>query len=579
MIRQEATRANGRGPLYAAFSIYCLFVLFLFAKRVPNPDISHDTLNYQYFAGQLAWSSLIGETPNSTFLPLGMNSGNPTVSLVNYLLSLVLGYRIGTVLSLLSIMLAGLITLKIVSRLAEITWRRIIVVLPLLFVNEGLFQISTYFNDNFFAAVGLGACVVILKLFESGAKKERWIWVSLGVLLGLQLWKLTNAFLIIPEVVLVLILIAKRWSQGRRSTAWHFSFLTVPIASILGLSYPSWMWIQSGNPFFPFYNSIFNSQYWDASSWSFPFGPQDLVQTLFYPLVSSFQPTLLGEVKDVFPDIRLNILFFLALLLLVVFKRRKLPLSQGQIVLAAMAFSGYALWVVLFGYSRYAIGLEFIFGALIGTLLLNLSPTSTVGLSISKSLQHLSTGALSIIAVVIFTFNALADISFRPTLGTSPSPGFLLQDSPLSRGPGTLPVAIDSKLKSVDIVIQCTSSSSGLVATERILHGKPFVNIEAVQNFSMTTDLDYINEVDTRLINEFGPRRISFVAIYLGSSLYQGESDIFQTSCKDAFDLQLKLGRTLQPQEIFSQYGFLGDERIKVVYEFGIFDLTNPRSF
>jgi hypothetical protein len=209
-------------------------------------------------------------------------------------------------------MLAGFFTLLIVARFARITWSNVIFVLPLLFVNEGLFQISTYFTDNFFAAVSLAACLVLIRLSELDTQKEGLLWISFGLLLGLQLWKLTNVFLIIPEVLVAAMIIGKRWLQGRKTSARYFLVFTAPIASVFGLSYPFWMWVQSGNPVFPFYNTIFGSKYWSDSSWIFFYGPQNPLEALFYPIVSSLQPTMLGEVKDIFPDLRLNFLFFLA---------------------------------------------------------------------------------------------------------------------------------------------------------------------------------------------------------------------------------------------------------------------------
>jgi hypothetical protein len=92
----------------------------------------------------------------------------------------------------------------------------------------------------------------------------------------------------------------------------------------------------------------------------------------------------------------------------------------------------------------------------------------------------------------------------------------------------------------------------------------------------MTTNPDYIAEVEHRLRQEFGTRKISFVSVYLGSNLYNGQSDVFTKSCQNAFEVQSKLGRGIQTEKLVRHTGFLGDKRIHIVYEFGTYDLSEP---
>lgn len=155
------------------------------------------------------------------------------------------------------------------------------------------------------------------------------------------------------------------------------------------LSYAFWGVIlhrEFGNPFFPYFNSIFKSPYWEpAAFFDRSFGPRDAVQAIAFPLFFARESKLVSEVS--FRDWRLAVLLVLASCCLakyVVLRRRRPaaagspterdPLALAWRFLAVFALVAYLAWLKLFAIYRYLVPLEMISGTLIVGCALYLIP-------------------------------------------------------------------------------------------------------------------------------------------------------------------------------------------------------------
>lgn len=570
---------NANASFYLGFTIYCGFLSALFLKRLPFPDMSFDTMNYHYFAGFLAYSEIMWGSPSANFIPLGMHSFNPSFSLMNYVLSLSLGYRLGTVISLLGAIAAGFLAMKIAFRFMRPSFLNSLLLVPFLVVNESIFQIGTYFTDNLFAVVGISATLILLKLFDTNSRSQTWLLMALlGLFLGVQFWKPTNAILIIPQIFVALLSLRSAWLVGERVLAKSFVLATVPIASLSGFSYPLYMLLETGNPVFPYFNSLFESPYYPEASWGFNFGPRNTFEAIFYPIVSSFNPNLLGEVKDLFPDIKLNILFFLALSLLVIYRIGRVKITFRLKILIGLTFSSYALWALMFGYSRYAIGLELLFGVLVASLILSadLGAQKNLGATSLRLARILSVGLVASLSFGIASFNYKYDISFRPTLPPSEIRQEILKPDFFATNT-FVHADISKELRSVDLVVSCANPTSGLIPSFPELARKPFINLDIVWNGAMTLQPDYVREVETRLYKSFGKKTLKFVAVYPATSLYTGPSDAFSSICNSALEAQRLAGRILEIGETKVIPSFLGSTYTDIILTFGTYELSTSR--
>jgi hypothetical protein len=155
------------------------------------------------------------------------------------------------------------------------------------------------------------------------------------------------------------------------------------------LSYGVWGFVlyrEFGNPFFPYFNTIFQSPWWEpVAFFDRNFGPRDAIQAIFFPVILARESKLVSEVG--FRDWRLAVLFVLSLAAVVkhaVVRRRaaSFPATfehrpgdrHAWMILATFTLVSYLVWLKLFGIYRYLVPLEMLSGALIVGCALYLIP-------------------------------------------------------------------------------------------------------------------------------------------------------------------------------------------------------------
>jgi hypothetical protein len=153
------------------------------------------------------------------------------------------------------------------------------------------------------------------------------------------------------------------------------------------ISYGFWgtiLYREFGNPFFPHFNALFASPYWEtASLFDLRFGPRGLMQAIAFPLYFARDSQLVSEVS--FRDWRLAVLLVLASCCLVKFLVLRTqqpalaavpadPLVHAWRFLGVFALASYLAWLKLFSIYRYLVPLEMIAGPLIVGCALYLVP-------------------------------------------------------------------------------------------------------------------------------------------------------------------------------------------------------------
>ena len=144
------------------------------------------------------------------------------------------------------------------------------------------------------------------------------------------------------------------------------------------LSYGLWaaiLYEHFGNPFFPHFNAIFKSPWWQPVSYfDRNYGPRDAFQAVFFPLILAQDYKLVSEVS--FRDWRLGVLMVLSILAAVKYfaRRRRDAAAPAWTFLAVFALASYLIWLKLFGIYRYLVPLEMLAGPLIVGCALYLVP-------------------------------------------------------------------------------------------------------------------------------------------------------------------------------------------------------------
>ena len=142
----------------------------------------------------------------------------------------------------------------------------------------------------------------------------------------------------------------------------------------LAITYGFWgaiLWREFANPFFPYFNDIFRSPWYEPVAWfDRRFGPRDALQALFFPFYFAQASLLVGEIA--FRDWRLAALMALALAALArrAFARGPaptlaLPRDRAWVFLGAFTLASYLAWIKLYGIYRYLVPLEMLSGPLV----------------------------------------------------------------------------------------------------------------------------------------------------------------------------------------------------------------------
>ncbi|HWZ21961.1 MAG TPA: hypothetical protein VNW06_04870, partial [Cytophagaceae bacterium] len=146
------------------------------------------------------------------------------------------------------------------------------------------------------------------------------------------------------------------------------------VSACIGLaaSLGYWMttlWKTFGNPFFPYFNKLFQSSYYQSINYTDNrFLPDNIYQTLFYPFYLLKYQNLTSEIM--FREARFAIcyLFFILFLIYILYKKIKKEavfkedktLLPFNLFITSFFFLSYILWQYIYSIQRYIVVLEFV---------------------------------------------------------------------------------------------------------------------------------------------------------------------------------------------------------------------------
>ncbi len=196
--------------------------------------------------------------------------------------------------------------------------------------------------------------------------------VIAGVLAGAAAGlKLTYAVF----AVALLAALASFGSARERGRAIAIAGLAMAAGFVATYGFWGWtLWREFGNPFFPYFNDLFKSPWWEPIAlFDRNFGPRDALQAIAFPLYFARDYKLVAEVS--FRDWRLAALLVLALACAVRWLASgRRPMPPAWRVPAVFTLVSYLLWLKLFGIYRYLVPLEMLSGPLIVGAILYLGP-------------------------------------------------------------------------------------------------------------------------------------------------------------------------------------------------------------
>src|SRR2546423_344569 len=375
--------------------VVALPLLFVYMWRAPFPDVSFDVLNYRLLHAE---RSLRGRLfAPGAFFPTPAPS-TPAPDTLTGLFRLALGYRLGTIVNLLSLVWAAQVVDKILRPFVARAYLRSACVLLVVLSEHLLFEINNYMVDLLALPLLLEATYIALRACDAADTRtddahavkadtqtdetdattnqtdararevnthsnggSLSLYVHAALLLGASAaLKLTNATAIAPLVVLF----AYTALAGPRRLAPKRLVSTLALSSVAFvapiLPFSVYLWRLTANPFFPLANGFFKSPYWPTGGgWDARWGPQGPWETIVWPVLSTFEPSRHSELA-VYSG-RLSIAFVVALVGLALAWR-----DARARLLSLIFLAGCMLWSAGgMGYSRYGLYLELLAGIVV----------------------------------------------------------------------------------------------------------------------------------------------------------------------------------------------------------------------
>lgn len=395
---------------FSAWDASCLALLTAFALfKLPFPDFGFDTINYHItvqtsrFLNNLS-ESLFPATVASYVSSLGDG--------LFYGFRLILGYRAGTLLNLAVIIILYFQVRHLLVRIntaAKAT--ALVCVLALLAVTTdfSLLNLSTYMIDLLGVPFVIAATCMATGSAGYHRRHLKYIMLLSGICTAIKLT-------LLPFMVILLLVYLMRTIKQLR-------FMDVLAAGpyfLLPLSpYYLYAGISTGNPIFPFFNSIFKSPYARLDNFKDPrWGPKSFWEALIWPISGIVQPERVSEMAV--NSGRLGLGFVLSMGALWSWKRqRERPVNTR--LAAAILIGGVLSWSFLTGYMRYAIHLEVISGLLVALWVIELKNDHSGRMSVAFSIMLFIVLALQTCFGVVFIITKNRDWAWRPSLFTNSS--------------------------------------------------------------------------------------------------------------------------------------------------------------
>lgn len=496
--------------------------LVLFLNRFLIPDRSFDTVNYHLYLGFKGFNT---ENSKFEFFPTGIHNYPPILDMSGFLLMKLFGYRLGSIGSLVFLYLSIWVVYKIFrlyqpkfNVLDHWWWGLVFVSIFLSF--EAFMQLATYLVDIEVTFLNL-LCIYYLFRYEI-CKNIKFLLFSALTFAILIYGKMTSWYFILPYFFYVFLVLLNdlnlRWKQK------FFNFFSVIIISIVFVL--PWLWRNysvTGNPVFPYYNSIFKSEYFPYTDYQDPrFGGTNLGEKLLWGIVSIKKVDRLCQARDLFHDFRINFYFVFGLLVLVwsLLKKDKMLLKLTSFYLLI-----YICWSLLFGYLRYALLLEFLGGLIILIFLSNLR---------LKSNKYLLFFLLLLIVVdglIVINKSFKYDLSWRNGFSND-SKLYMNQIKNINNNK----ISIDSSLINKyqpDVYLNCTTPTVGyyvLAGFNRL----PVFNISRDFYSDLTNNEIYMNKQRMFLSQRVKKKVVNFVTIVVKDGM-----DETQDSClKNLYELK-----------------------------------------
>ena len=247
-----------------------------------------------------------------------------------------------------------------------------------------LLQIGSSTNEIPIAFLILWGLYILLKMVKFPATQKLWKFLAAGFIMGIALGLKQTAITYCLSAGLMLVCCFPYLKNPFKMIAlFALGGLT---GFLLVNGWWMWkLWVMYDNPFFPFLNGLFQSEYFDNFNYRDERFLPNLWKVLFYPYLWYSDAYGISEVKYI--DIRLTLIYSaLWGCLIYCLCRHKIGFTyQKRHLWSALyiyVFISFIIWILLFSILRYAVVIEVLGALLLIITARHLFPSRTISLGI-----------------------------------------------------------------------------------------------------------------------------------------------------------------------------------------------------
>lgn len=349
---------------FEKIDLFIILIAVLFNMQIfLLNDTSFDAMNYHFYLQEYCFNDKInfdffpGRAINGFLFPLGDR--------IFYIFRSILGYRLGSIPSLYTLVILYYQMKKILRSLQTNMSNRLVHVFSgltlFMFTACNLIGAFSYYIDNFSMILLIEIVYIFIKINNIFEEKNYlyYTFLLLGVATSI---KVPN--LILGGFILIAIILKKSNIQSLKENYKNKKvilkdiFICITLFVMPFIIYAIDNYIQTGSPIFPYYNKIFKSEYFDYINWQDSnFGIPNILYAFIWPICILFDPSKTNDA-----GVGIFIIWacgYICSIVYVILKRKeKNDIWKLSILNIFLTW----LWAIfLMGYARYAMVVPIIY--------------------------------------------------------------------------------------------------------------------------------------------------------------------------------------------------------------------------
>lgn len=344
--------------------VFLSFIFIIASLKIAIPDFSYDVSNYHIYLqkniyiDKINFDFFAGKTVNGFLFALGDR--------MYYIFRYILGYRLGTILSYYTLIVL-FYQIKDVLNIISKKNKLIPIFAMLSCLSYIILQwLGTYYVDNLSIVFILQ--IIYYVISEENILKNKKMIYFITFICGIATAiKITNFILILP--ILLFILIKERKNINKE-------IILTLLKSLILFVIPFLIYIidniiQTENPIFPYYNSIFKSKYFGQFDWKDNrFGINNVFYGAIWPIYVSVIIKGYGDDWDISDPIwAIGYIIVLAFILYSIIAKKK---NKKIFQISILGIILTIIWIIfLEGYMRYALVIPVLYGIVMSGIIMN----------------------------------------------------------------------------------------------------------------------------------------------------------------------------------------------------------------